>query len=308
MSFNTGFTFEPNNMYQYVAGFFMNPSVYIIIIFVIIFFIFIFTSLGNSSSNTPSYTDTDIFSNVSSSSATSSSSSKTMMIFIGIIIIILIISFLILRFHTVLWNIINLINLNSTAKINNALTGNPVIDINVKQPTPNETNFNENTSSQSSYSKKPQVFNIPGNYYGYEEANTLCKAYDSRLATYEEVEKTYKEGGEWCNYGWSDGQMALFPTQAETYKNLQNIPGHEHDCGRPGINGGYIANPHVRFGVNCFGQKPKITKVEADRMANATPYPKSEKDILMEKQVNYWKKKLDNILISPFNYTNWSKV
>ena len=168
---------------------------------------------------------------------------------------------------------INLINLNSTAEINNALTGNPVIDINVKQPTQNENSSSSSSTSSStssptsssSYSKKSQVFNIPGNYYGYEEANSLCKAYDSRLATYEEVEETYKEGGEWCNYGLSDGQMALFPTQSNTYKNLQTIPGHENDCGRPGVNGGYIANSRVRFGVNCFGQKPKITEVEVNR-------------------------------------------
>jgi hypothetical protein len=31
--------------------------------------------------------------------------------------------------------------------------------------------------------------------------------------------------------------MALFPTQKETWDKLQKIKGHEHDCGRPGING-----------------------------------------------------------------------
>jgi hypothetical protein len=39
---------------------------------------------------------------------------------------------------------------------------------------------------------------------------------------------------------------------------LQKIKGHEHDCGRPGVNGGYIANPLVKFGVNCYGNKRKI--------------------------------------------------
>ena len=38
--------------------------------------------------------------------------------------------------------------------------------------------------------------------------------------------------------------------------------GHEHDCGRPGINGGFIDNPNVRFGVNCFGTKPAISAEE----------------------------------------------
>jgi hypothetical protein len=157
-------------------------------------------------------------------------------------------------------------------------------------------------------SQQQQVFNVPGNYYGYEDAKTLCKAYNARLATYGEVEQAYNKGGEWCNYGWSEGQMALFPTQKTTFDNLQKISGHEHDCGRPGVNGGYIANPHVQFGVNCYGYKPKITTEEEEMMQNASPYPKTEKDIAMEKRVDYWKTKIDEILLSPFNYSTWSKV
>jgi hypothetical protein len=42
-------------------------------------------------------------------------------------------------------------------------------------------------------------------------------------------------------------------------------------------------------------------------MQNTTPYPKTEKDILFEKRVDYWKTKLNDILISPFNYNNWSR-
>ena len=62
--------------------------------------------------------------------------------------------------------------------------------------------------------------------------------------------------------GWSDGQMALFPTQQKTFDNLQKIEGHENDCGRPGVNGGFMANPNIRFGVNCYGNKPKIKEEE----------------------------------------------
>jgi hypothetical protein len=156
--------------------------------------------------------------------------------------------------------------------------------------------------------RKPQVFNIPGNYYGYEDAKALCSAYGAELANYEQVEKAYNRGAEWCNYGWSDGQMALFPTQKETYAKLQEIPGHENDCGRAGVNGGYIANPKLKFGVNCFGYKPKITNEEEEMMQNTQPYPKTEKDILMEKRVDYWKGKLDEILVSPFNYDTWSRI
>ena len=155
---------------------------------------------------------------------------------------------------------------------------------------------------------KKEVFNIPGNYFNYDNAKSLCQAQGSRLATYNEVEDAYNNGAEWCNYGWSEGQMALFPTQKKTFDGLQKIKGHENDCGRPGVNGGYMANPEIQYGVNCYGYKPKMTKEEEDLMNTSTPYPKTEKDLEMERRVNYWKTKLDEILVSPFNYKNWSRV
>jgi hypothetical protein len=153
-----------------------------------------------------------------------------------------------------------------------------------------------------------QVFNIPGNNYTFEQADILCKAYGADLASYNEIENSYNKGSNWCNYGWSQGQMALFPTQQKTFDDLQKIKGHEHDCGRPGINGGYIANPEVKFGVNCFGKKPKITDDEKILMDVSEEYPNGAEAIMLDKRVEYWKKQLPNILVSPFNSTTWSKV
>jgi hypothetical protein len=153
---------------------------------------------------------------------------------------------------------------------------------------------------------KNQVFNVPGNEYGYEDAKAVCNAYGARLAKYAEVETAYKKGGEWCNYGWSDGQMALFPTQQNTYDVLQTKKGHENDCGRPGINGGYMANPELKFGVNCYGKKPAITPTEADLMRDTTPYPITMEEIEFQNKVDFWKDKVKDILVAPFNYKNWS--
>lgn len=153
-----------------------------------------------------------------------------------------------------------------------------------------------------------QVFNIPGNTYGYNDAKALCSAYGSRLASYKEIEDAYEKGGEWCNYGWSEGQMALYPTQQNTFDNLQKTEGHENDCGRPGINGGYMANPKLQFGVNCYGYKPEMTEEEEHNMATVPHYPLTKKDIAMEQRVNYWKSKLASVIVSPFNYKNWSRV
>ena len=114
------------------------------------------------------------------------------------------------------------------------------------------------TSTPSPATCEPvdQVFNVSNNVYTYEEAQKVCAAFDASLANYDQIETSYKNGGEWCNYGWSEGQMAYFPTQKDTWENLQNNPNTKHACGRPGINGGFIDNPYIKFGANCYGKKP----------------------------------------------------
>ena len=189
------------------------------------------------------------------------------------------------------------------AKLKNIFTGNPEIDITVDT---SRLEVAKESNIPQIFMKK-QVFNIPENDFVYPDAKALCDAYGARLATYGEIEDSYKNGGEWCNYGWSEGQMALFPTQQKTFDKLQKIEGHENDCGRPGINGGYISNPAIKFGVNCYGYKPKMTKEEEEIMANKPIYPKTLKDKAMEHRVQYWKDKLSEILVSPFNQNTWSK-
>lgn len=191
-------------------------------------------------------------------------------------------------------------NVNVVASVRNLFSDKPELDITVQQP----EGESETTVPQLRYFK--QVFHVPGNEYTYEDAKDVCKAFDARLASYDEIEKAYNNGGEWCSYGWSDNQMALFPTQKKTWDRLQNIKGHENDCGRPGINGGFIANPDVRFGINCYGFKPQITAAEANDMKTASIYPKNMKDIKRQERVAYWQTKLSDILVSPFNNDVWS--
>lgn len=152
-----------------------------------------------------------------------------------------------------------------------------------------------------------QVFNIPDNVFDYTNADAVCKAFGAELATYDQIENAYQNGAEWGNYGWSADQMAFFPTQKETYDTLQKIPGHEHDRGRVGINGGYIANPDVRFGANCYGEKPVITTEDEERMMNTVPYPQTKEDIALDNKVAEWSGRLDEIIVSPFNEKKWSE-
>ena len=153
-----------------------------------------------------------------------------------------------------------------------------------------------------------EVFHVPGNKYSYKDSQAICKAYGSRLATYDEVENSYNKGGEWCSYGWSDNQLALFPTQKDTYNKLQEKKGHEHDCGRPGVNGGYIDNDKVKFGVNCFGYKPKMKDTDKVLLNKEYLYPKTEEEHKFERDVDKWRNKIPEMLISPFNNNKWSKV
>ena len=275
-------TTEPLNMYDYINSYFMNPMAFTLVILIIIISIVVYVSLGGNSSQ---------------QEVPVSTTDSTMKIYgiigVGLFIVIILINGLQYFYGN-----------NIYASIKNLFYGVP--EVNIKIIPDQQVNATDVTIPEIKVVN--QVFNVPGNYYGYNDAKALCSAYGARLATYGEIESSYNEGAEWCNYGWSDEQMALFPTQKSTYDNLQKIPGHSHDCGRPGINGGYIANPLVKFGVNCYGHKPKINQEEQHLMDVTTPYPKTEKDLLMEQRIAYWKNKLDEILVSPFNYKSWSKI
>ena len=71
---------------------------------------------------------------------------------------------------------------------------------------------------------------------------------------------------------------------------------------------GFINNPNVRFGVNCFGHKPKITPEERNLMSNMTNVPLTPEEKELENKTKYYKSKLKDILISPFNKNKWKKL
>jgi hypothetical protein len=274
---NTSSVSEPIYYYNAINSYIMSPIVLIIFILIIISY-FVFSSyLGNNEYN------------LSISKTNNTSNIITIIIFIILAILILVNA---LQYF---------FSINVKTYIQGLFTPQKSIDIVVDQ-----SKYKPSPVPEIRFKK--QVFNIPGNYYNYENAKAICKAYGSELATYEQIEKAYNDGAEWCNYGWSANQLALFPTQKKTYDNLQKIEGHENDCGRPGINGGYIANPNVLFGINCYGNKPKITSEEEELMKKITPYPETMKDIAFQKRVDFWKQHVDAILVSPFNYKTWGQL
>jgi len=154
-----------------------------------------------------------------------------------------------------------------------------------------------------------EVFNVSNNKYTYEDAQAVCTSFGAKLATYDQIEAAYNNGAEWCNYGWSDGQMAYFPTQKDTWNELQKHPKKKNNCGRPGVNGGYIDNPYVKFGINCYGKRPAPTEDDKDRLyaKQTNPIPMTAEDKELNEKIEYWKKNSKKLEINSFNNTNWSK-
>jgi hypothetical protein len=170
------------------------------------------------------------------------------------------------------------------------------------------------TSDTSGITPQPQkeVFNLTNNKYNYEEAKYACNVHGARLATYDEVEDAYKKGGEWCNYGWTEGKMVLFPTQKSTWESLQKNEKTKHACGRPGINGGHINYPNQKFGANCYGVKPEQRDVDITGDAYIVPGGPGEPSPLdkdHQKKLEFWKKYGNDInRIHSFNRNQWSYV
>lgn len=164
-----------------------------------------------------------------------------------------------------------------------------------------------NDTSLPSVTKGPlkQVFNVSENRFTYKEAPAVCNALGAELATIEQLADGYRKGADWCNYGWTEGQMAFYPTQKSTWEKLQknSTPERRNMCGKPQLNGGYFDNPNLRFGVNCYGIKPSPKgreRIKSTFMSDA--------DAELQTMIDRFKKDLDNELITlgPFNHDEWS--
>ena len=146
---------------------------------------------------------------------------------------------------------------------------------------------------------KKEVFHIANQDYTFEQAKCKCESYNSKLASYDQLVDAYNDGAEWCTYGWSSGQKAYYPTQKCNWE--KKGPEEKLKCGNPGLNGGFFADPSLKFGVNCYGKKPK------GRVARL-------KDPVCNGGGNYCQlpqnfgasNRLETDEISPFNINKWN--
>ncbi len=204
-------------------------------------------------------------------------------------------------------------------------------DINESNQDHKNENENENNSDE--------VFLISNQLYNWNDAKCKCESYGARLASKAELTEAYNKGAHWCNYGWIDSSEAYYPVQqCELDKKVENIRNyynllkkHYEDpqkythkminearnkmqreqslefCGKmAGLNGGKF-DPKVKFGVTCFGKKPKGMSVREKEAKCDKP----KKSLLEEeeKEKEEEKKKKCGILptdeIQAFNPDQW---
>jgi hypothetical protein len=175
------------------------------------------------------------------------------------------------------------------------------LDINFMESAPAPAPTKTITSDTASSLQQKEVFYITGNNYTYDEAPAVCAAYESELATYDELIAAHASGAEWCGYGWTQGGMALFPTQTSTWNKLmgESDQSKRTQCGRPGVNGGYF-DPKIKMGVNCYGTKPADLGTKFP-----VPIPGTDQN-QFNSLVQKFKSMTKSITVSPFNRTTWS--
>lgn len=163
------------------------------------------------------------------------------------------------------------------------------------QPTPAPA-----TTTPSGPKVGSEVFHVDDSQFTYADAPAVCAAYGAELATLEQIIDAYNSGAEWCSYGWSAGGFALYPTQKGTWQALQAEPDtvKRTACGRPGVNGGYF-DPNTKFGVNCYGFKPK-------GKAELPLPPPGTDNASFRRAVAKFRSMLASFNMTPFSRNEWS--
>ena len=152
-----------------------------------------------------------------------------------------------------------------------------------------------------------EVFNVSQNTFEYYDAEPLCRALGAELATYEQVKDAWNKGADWCNYGWVKGQMAVYPTQEDTYQKLQAGPPEQRNaCGTAGLNGGYFDNPEMKYGVNCYGKKPSQSAHDERDLMEKGKVPTSPSGLIIDEKIRQYREEADYLSVKPFNDSKWS--
>jgi hypothetical protein len=156
------------------------------------------------------------------------------------------------------------------------------------------------------------------NKLNYSDARDICKSYGGRLATESDLETAFKNGANWCNWGWIEGQKIAYPVQEKYWEDIEKV--HKGHCGpTAGINKIGNIDPLKKYSVNCYGIKPHKNKLAIDLDSNL-PKTKLKGESLEEriKKCKMSKKEKEarkrakqikkNVRIVNFNKYKWSLV
>lgn len=143
-----------------------------------------------------------------------------------------------------------------------------------------------------------EVFLVENNIFSKSEAPKVCRGlFNSDAATKEQLNESYNNGANWCNYGWTSDGDAYYPLQSDTNNSVCE--------GNRGLNGGTMADKNYKLGALCYGVKPEDNKFSnLDKLHQESSF--AEDDIKMLE--NYRKKLVnDGIKVAPFNDKTWSR-
>ena len=145
-----------------------------------------------------------------------------------------------------------------------------------------------------------EVVHIPTQKYDYKTSQCVCNAMGGELADINDVRRAYNQGAQWCTVGWSKNQQGLYPVQQCFYDKLQKGPKRlRNSCGSGGgIQGGYYANPNLKFGINCLMVKKGNKKIVKEKA------PTCEQPGYCDTYNSTHN--INDITIAPFNNEQWS--
>jgi hypothetical protein len=127
----------------------------------------------------------------------------------------------------------------------------------VKMPKPAKE-LKPKKAKNEKYTDKKEVFLIY-NKYSYPEAKQICKLYNGRIADEADLDKALKNGANWCNWGWLEGNKIAYPVQEKYWEQVEKV--HKGHCGpTAGINKIANIDPSKKYSINCYGIKPRKSK------------------------------------------------
>ena len=156
-----------------------------------------------------------------------------------------------------------------------------------------------NTISQM----KKEVFNIDQNIFTYDESKVACEALGAQLATKKQMHEAQKDGANWCNNGWVEDQLAMWPIQEGHLKSIKGTK-LEGKCGKSGLNGGYQPDKNLKLSANCYGYRPRPNENYIYYLEKIMKNTKNEPELIDKYRKMFASK---DLFVSPHSDIKWSE-